>query len=359
MFGGVEPLPQARPSGSLCEPRHSPRRRLAWRRLPRQPLAFCAALLLSLNVAATAALAADRIRIAAQKTGTLAWELDIIKAHGLDKEANLDIQVVELASTEAGKIALRSGSADLIVSDWLWVARERALGDKLVFYPYTSQIGAVMVPANSGIAGLADLKGKKLAVAGGPLDKSWLMLQAEARRGGLDLNAQATIVYGAPPLLSQKALQGENDATLTFWNFCAELEGKGLKRGIEMEAIERRLGASGPVVMLGYAFDAGWAAKNRSAVARFLGVAAKAKDILANSEDEWRRLAPRIGVSDNAGLEIYRRRYSEGIPRRPIRDQARDAVGLYRVLADIGGAELVGPARELDKGTFYDPETSD
>ena len=91
----------------------------------------------------------------------------------------------------------------------------------------------------------------------------------------------------------------------------------------------------------------------------FLGVAAKAKDILANSESEWQRLAPRIGVSDNAGLEIYRRRYSEGIPRRPIRDEERDAIGLYRVLADIGGAELVGPARELDKGTFYDPERSD
>ena len=34
-------------------------------------------------------------------------------------------------------------------------------------------------------------------------------------------------------------------------------------------------------------------------------------------------------------------------------------VGLYRVLADVGGTELVGPARELDKGTFYDPEKSD
>ena len=358
MFGGVEPLPQARCGRSLREIGRTARHQAVRQCLPQLLLAFCAAVSASLSVV-TSAPAADRIRIAAQKTGTLAWELDIIKAHGLDKQADLDIQVVELASTEAGKIALRSGSADLIVSDWLWVARERALGDKLVFYPYTSQIGAVMVPAESSIAGLADLKGKKLAIAGGPLDKSWLMLQAEARRGGLDLKAQANVVYGAPPLLSQKALQRENDATLTFWNFCAELEGKGLKRGIAMEAIERGLGASGPVVMLGYAFDAGWAAKNKSAVVRFLDVAAKAKDILANSQDEWQRLGPRIGVADSAGLEIYRRRYSEGIPRRPIRDEERDAVGLYRVLADIGGAELVGPARELAKGTFYDPETSD
>src|SRR5215468_9971078 len=200
MFGSAAPSPQARSGRSLREIPHSARQLLV-RRLS----AFCAAFAICLHVA-NAASAADRIRIAAQKTGTLAWELDIIKAHGLDKKADLDIQVLELASTEAGKIALRSGSADMIVSDWLWVAHERALGDTLVFYPYTSQIGAVMVPTNSQIAGPADLKGKKLAIAGGPLDKSWLMLQAEARRQGLDLRTQANVVYGAPPLLSQKAL---------------------------------------------------------------------------------------------------------------------------------------------------------
>src|SRR5689334_21486103 len=60
---------------------------------------------------------AEMIRIASQKTGTLAWELAVIRAHGLDKKANLTIDVVELASPEAGKIALRAGNADIIVSD--------------------------------------------------------------------------------------------------------------------------------------------------------------------------------------------------------------------------------------------------
>jgi NitT/TauT family transport system substrate-binding protein len=214
------------------------------------------------------AVAADRIRIAAQKTGTLAWESISSRSHGLDKKADLHIQVVELASTEAGRIALASGSADMIVTDWLWVARERALGAKLVYYPYSSTLGAVMAPATSSIAGIADLKGKKLAIAGGPLDKSCLMLQAVARRVGLDLKNQANIVFGAPPLLSQKALQGEIEATLTYWNFCAELEGKGFKRAIDMEAVTKQLGTSGPVALLGYGFDAGWAAKNKAAVDR-------------------------------------------------------------------------------------------
>jgi NitT/TauT family transport system substrate-binding protein len=299
--------------------------------------------------------AADRIRLAVQRTGTLAWELGIINAHSLDKKAGLDIETVELASTEAGKIAIKGGSADMMLSDWLWVARERSLGDQLVFYPSSSTLGAVMVPANSPIKSVADLKGRKLAIAGGPLDKSWLLLQGLARRSGLDLKTQATLVYGAPPLLSQKALQGENDGTLTFWNFCAELEGQGMKRAVDMGDIMRSLGAKAPVAIVGYTFDGGWAAKNPSVVDRFLDATRQAKDILANSDAEWQKLRSRIGTNDAKTLAIYRQRYAEGIFRRPVADEEADARALYAVLADVGGADLVGPARELAPGTFYRP----
>ena len=301
------------------------------------------------------AAAADRIRLAVQRTGTLAWELDIIRAHGLDKKADLQIDAVELATTEAGKIAIRGGSADMMLSDWLWVARERSLGDAMVFYPSSSTLGAVMVPANSPIRDVSDLKGRKLAVAGGPLDKSWLLLQGLARRSGLDLKREANIIFGAPPLLSQKALQGEHEATLTFWNFCAELESKGQRQAIAVGDIMQRLGAKAPVAIVGYTFDGNWAARNKAAVDRFLDAARQAKDILAGSDTEWQRLAPRIGVSDPHALAIYRERYREGIFSRPVAEEEADARALYGVLADVGGAELVGPARELDRGTFYRP----
>src|ERR1700730_4160431 len=104
-------------------------------------------------------------------------ELAVIRAHGLDRQADLAIQVYELATPEAGKIALRGGAADLNISDWLWVSRERGLGAKLTFYPYSSALGAVMVPNSSSISTSADLKNRKLAVAGGPIDKNWRLLR--------------------------------------------------------------------------------------------------------------------------------------------------------------------------------------
>ena len=72
-----------------------------------------------LALAATSASAADRIRLAVQRTGTLAWEIEVLKAHGLDKKADLQIDALELASPEAGKIAIKGGSADMFLSDWL------------------------------------------------------------------------------------------------------------------------------------------------------------------------------------------------------------------------------------------------
>ena len=256
--------------------------------------------------------AAGTIRVAVQKTGTFAWELAVIRAHGLDKQADLAIEVTELASPEAGKIALRAGNADIMVSDWLWVSRERELGAKLVFYPYSSALGAVMVQASSPIKSLADLKGRKLAVAGGPIDKSWLLLQAAAKQDGIDLKSEAAVVYGAPPLLAAKTLDGEMDATLNYWNFCAALEAKGFRRLAGIEEILPRLGAQGRIAMIGYVFDEGWAGANRDALARFIAITRKAKEMLASSDEEWEKIAPLTGASRRRDLA----RLPRALPRR-------------------------------------------
>ena len=110
---------------------------------------------------------------------------------------------------------------------------------------------------------------------------------------------------------------------------------------------------AGPVAILGYAFDGEWAQRHRAAIDRFLKAAFAAKEILAGSAQEWTKLAPRIGVTDETMLAIFRKRYTEGIPRRQVEDEERDARALFGVLAETGGAELVGKARELDSGTFW------
>ena len=229
----------------------------------------------------------------------------MIKARGLDKAANLDIETTELASTEAGKIALEGGAADMIVGDWLWAARERALGDKLLFTPYSTALGAVMAPKDSPIHGVADLAGKSIGVAGGPLDKSWLLLRAAALGEGDDLTKDARPSYGAPPLIAEKLAQGETETALEFWNFAADLEGRGFRRAIEMADVEKALGATGPVAMIGYVFSESFAASHKDALKRFFAAAAEARKIMAEDPSAW---AP-----DQGAAPPERRRGARGL----------------------------------------------
>ncbi len=97
------------------------------------------------------------------------------------KTSDFQIEKVELANPEAGKIALQAGAVDMIVTDWIWVSRMRSEGKDFTFYPYSTASGSLMVPEKSAIRSLADLKGKRLGIAGGELDKNWLLLQALAK----------------------------------------------------------------------------------------------------------------------------------------------------------------------------------
>lgn len=79
--------------------------------------------------------AQEKVRIGVLKFGTVNWEIDTIKHNELDKENGIDLEVLELASNEATRVALQSGEVDIIVSDWLLVSRLRAEGEPLTFVP--------------------------------------------------------------------------------------------------------------------------------------------------------------------------------------------------------------------------------
>lgn len=313
-------------------------------------LAALAAILASRPVAV---FAAAKVRIGVLKFGTVSWELDTLKRHKLDEANRIDLEIVSFAGEDATNVALLAGAIDMIVTDWLWVSRQRSEGGDLTLAPYSTAVGAIMVKQESPIRTLADLKGKKIGVAGGPLDKSWLLVQALARRDhGLDLPTACEVVFGAPPLISEKAMQGELDAVLNFWHFCARLEANGFRRLIGADDATKALGASGPVSALGYVFHDQWASDDPDAARGFLKASKQAKDLLAKSDDEWLRLAPLIRA-EGKELEKLRDRYRQGIPRRPVAEEAADAGKLYHVLAAIGGEKLVGRAPEMAPGTFW------
>src|SRR2546426_3813799 len=85
------------------------------------------------------------IRIGVLKFGTVSWELDVMQHHGLAAREGVEPKVVSLGSPNATMVALQGGAVDLIVTDWIWVSRQRAEGRPYTFVPYSLTVGGLML----------------------------------------------------------------------------------------------------------------------------------------------------------------------------------------------------------------------
>ena len=137
--------------------------------------------------------------------------------------------------------------------DWsLGPSRQRVAGHDITFIPYSRAVGGVMVPQDSNAQALRDLTGTKIGIAGGPNDKSWIILRAYAAQQGFDLLAETEQVYGAPPLIFQTARSGEMGGAINFWHFMAKQEAAGMRHLISVAEAAEALGMDPAMPLLGY-----------------------------------------------------------------------------------------------------------
>ncbi|MEL6450301.1 MAG: ABC transporter substrate-binding protein [Pseudomonadota bacterium] len=292
------------------------------------------------------------LRASVLKFGTVNWELNTIKHHGFDTAHGFDLQVQGVAGGSAAKVAFQGGATDVIVSDWLWVARQRAAGKDYVFIPYSKAVGGVMVPADSPAQSLADLAGGQIGIAGGPLDKSWLILQAyAAQEYGLDLKANSEQVFAAPPLIFKSALSGDVDAAINFWHFLAKMEAAGMRKLVDVAEAATALGLDADTPLLGYVVKGEMLRATPGLVNGLSAASRDAKALLAEDEAEWDRLRSKMNAKTDAEFAALKAGFRAGIPADAPVDEAA-AAKMLALMVTLGGADLVGEARELPPGTF-------
>ena len=296
--------------------------------------------------------ATDTLRIGTLKFGTVNWELDTIKREGFDVANGFDLDIQGFAGSQAAKVAFQAGELDAIVSDWIWVARLRAAGRDLVFIPYSRAVGSLMVPADSPVETLADMVGRKIGIAGGPLDKSWLVLRAFAQKKyGIDLKDQTDQVFGAPPLIFNAALQGETDGSINFWNYIAKMEARGFRPVLSVAEAATELGLDPDTPLLGYVITGELARTDPDLVRGLIGASRAAKDLLATDDAAWEKLRGQMNAADDAEFDALVAGFREGIPSgSPVDLEA--AARFFDLMAELGGEELVGSAKTIPEGIF-------
>ncbi len=303
-------------------------------------------------LASTPALA-EELTIGTLASGTVRWELDTIQHYGLDKAEGFDLKITELAGNPATQIALAGGEVDAIVSDWLWVAQQRAEGKNYVFIPFSTAVGALLVPEDSPAQTLADLKGKKIGIAGGPVDKSWLILRAYAQQEtGEDLAAVTEQVFGAPPMIYEAGLSGEVDGVINFWNFLAKMKVHGMRELITVAEAASALGLDPATPLLGYVMDEKLVQEKPELAAALKRASRAAKELLLTDEAAWQRLRPIMNAEDDAEYAALREGWRQGVPADAPVDEA-NAAKVFALMVELGGEELLGQVKELPEGVFY------
>lgn len=314
-----------------------------------------AVLALALFVTASLAAEPQHLVLGVQASGTVKWELAAIAALGLDAANGLSLEVRELADSKAGQIALQAKEVDVILSDFVWVSLQRDAGNLVTLVPHSLAVGGLMVDPAAGIASIADLKGKVLAVSGSPVDKSYVILAAAyAKRTGGTLSADATARFGAPPLVNELLVGGQAQAALNLWNWNAHAALAGKVELTSIPSLLHDLGITKTPPLLGWTFFEDTATAKPEAIKAFLDASFAAKAALLTDDALWDKIRPAMNVGDDDALfQKLRDGYRAGIVSHNDPDNTAAASATFALLVQYGGADVVGEAKALSPGTFW------
>ncbi|MBS9782893.1 MAG: ABC transporter substrate-binding protein [Arcobacter sp.] len=297
----------------------------------------------------------EKLKVGVLSFGTVNWELKTMKDNKFDKKNGVDVEVVKLASKNAVSTALLAKSVDLIVTDFIWVNRQRKKGFDFTFYPYSKAIGAMYARPELNINTLNDLEGKKLGISGGSVDKTWLIMRAFSKyKYNKDLKNMITPTFAAPPILNKKLLDKSLDATINFWHFGAKLKAKGMKKLIGLDDILPQFGIKNDISFIGWTFSEKFASKNKNLINGFLKASYETKQFLNEKDKEWNKIRPFMKAKSDSIFIALKNGYKNGIVKSFGKKNIEDTKKLYSLLAKEGGKKLIGDALVLDEKTFYE-----
>lgn len=295
-----------------------------------------------------------KVSVGVLKYGTVNWEVDVIKHYQLDKKYNFDLQITPLSNKNASAVALQSKAVEIILGDWLWVNRQRYNGKNYTLFPTSIASGGLYVNDNSSAKSLHDLNQAKIGIAGGSVDKNWLLLQAYAQKTHqLKIKENAEMVFATPPLLNRLMQRNDVDAAINFWHYNARLKASGYKLLVSVPQMLSALGVTNKVPLLGWVFDQEWATEHNQKLTKFLQASNEAKQLLLLCDEEWQRIRPLTKAENDDVFIALKKEYRKRLLQEFGTEELKASKEVFAILAQQGGRDLVGKATTLAKDTFW------
>ncbi|MDG1469104.1 MAG: ABC transporter substrate-binding protein [Glaciecola sp.] len=293
------------------------------------------------------------LRVGVLQFGTINWEMDTIIHHQLDTQRGFRLSVHPFASKNASAVALQSGAVDVIMTDLFWVSRQRGQGKPYVIMPTTKASGGVYTSEEQSFTQLLQQNDNSIGVAGGSVDKNWLLLQAYAKQQELDLFAHFTPKFAAPPLLNRFMMNNELDASINFWHYNARLDAAGFSLTLPVTTMLKSLKIHADVPLLGWVFDEHWAKNQSSLITAFVNASFSAKAILTSQAAEWVRIRDLTKAENEQVFTSLQNNYPDTLLTQFTIQEIAATQQLFAVFAEVGGQELMGTTTEFNANIYW------
>ena len=158
-----------------------------------------------------------KLRLMDNPLGTNAFGRYAMQKHQLAKKYNFDLEVIPFTTQPAQIGILQSGNGDVGTLNWIDISRLRIAGINVVgIGPMVKWADHFVVPINSPIKNVGDLKGKKIGIVN-RTNLNWLVMKTVGlKEYKMDLEKEATALEGGPTLMRGLLEQGQIDAALIF-----------------------------------------------------------------------------------------------------------------------------------------------
>ncbi len=209
------------------------------------------------------------------------------------------------------QLQLASGAANISVYGALGAA-ELALkgGNVVILGPALNNHGRWIVRDNSGIRSLKDLAGKTVATQHEASD-TYRHAHLAAKLNGLDLKADAKLVFGSPTANIALFDRGDVDAVITIEPTATRLIARGAREIARTADLwHQATNDSAPLFLVGLAADRQWADDNRALVTAYANTLASINRRIRKDPASLSGLYKEFGIpeSERAAIELLPKR---------------------------------------------------
>jgi NitT/TauT family transport system substrate-binding protein len=251
--------------------------------------------------------AAGKIRYGGTGTNEeIAWR--VATQQGIFAKNGLEYEPTPFAGPEAVPTAFQGGTIDGSTAGLATMVQIRSQGNLVnVAFGTDFLLHDVLVMKDSKINSFADLKGAKVGLFGGPAGHGANLLKSLCIAFfGFDLDKEASVQYGAPPLLAGSLEKGDLDAVLLLDPFTSTLlTGEKVRSvGDTTKVYREKTGDNTALIAGSMAIRQAYTEQNPDAVTALIASFLEAGRYLQANPQAWIDASKDLGYKDEAVVKM-------------------------------------------------------